>query len=36
MRSDAPSKARAGGVGVIPPLPRPKFLTALTNFALGE
>jgi glycosyltransferase involved in cell wall biosynthesis len=36
MRSDAPSKARAGGVGIIPPLPRPKFLTAITNFALGE
>lgn len=36
MRSDAPSKARTGGVGIIPPLPRPKFLTALTNFALGE
>jgi len=36
MRNDAPSKARANSLGVIPPLPRPKFLTALTNFALGE
>lgn len=27
---------RGEGIGRIPPLPRPKFLTALTTFALGE
>ena len=36
LRSDSPNNSRAKGVGVIPPLPRPKFLTALANFALGE
>jgi glycosyltransferase involved in cell wall biosynthesis len=36
LRSDSPRNTRAVGVGQIPSLPRPKFLTALANFALGE
>jgi hypothetical protein len=36
LRSDSPRNSRATGVGQIPSLPRPKFLTALANFALGE
>lgn len=36
LRSDSPRNARKPGVGEIPSLPRPKFLTALANFALGE
>jgi hypothetical protein len=35
-RPDAPHTRRRTGVGQIPPLPRPKFLAAITNFALGE
>lgn len=35
-RSDAPHVSRRAGVGRIPPPPRPKFLSALTEFALGE
>ena len=33
---DTTTPADRHGVGVIPPLPRPKFLSALANFALGE
>lgn len=36
---DAPSKPRPmgrSGVGQIPPLPRPNFLSAMAQFALGE
>lgn len=36
LRNDSPRTAARKNVGQIPPLPRPKFLTALTNFALGE
>jgi len=36
LRGDMPRKAPKGSVGEIPPLPRPKFLTAIANFALGE
>ena len=36
LRSDSPRNAGQPGVGRIPSLPRPKFLTALANFALGE
>ena len=36
LRSDSPRNASQPGVGKIPSLPRPKFLTALANFALGE
>ncbi|HEX3600721.1 MAG TPA: glycosyltransferase [Lacipirellulaceae bacterium] len=35
-RNDSPRKANVGGVGQIPLMPRPKFLTAIANFALGE
>ena len=36
MRSDtAPAPGRRN-IGQIPPLPRPKFLSALANFAMGE
>jgi hypothetical protein len=35
-RTDSSHAARRGGVGQIPQLPRPKFLAALTEFALGE
>jgi len=35
-RTDAAHVDRRTGVGQIPPLPRPKFLTALAEFALGE
>jgi hypothetical protein len=33
---DIATPADRRGVGIIPPLPRPKFLSALANFALGE
>ena len=36
LRSDAPRTTSKSGIGQIPPMPRPKFLTAITNFALGE
>ncbi len=36
LRSDAPRSQRNSGIGQIPSMPRPKFLTALANFALGE
>lgn len=29
-------RRRTSGVGVIPPLPRPNFVSSLANFALGE
>lgn len=35
-RADAAHVAGRKGVGQIPPLPRPKFLTAIAEFALGE
>jgi hypothetical protein len=35
-RTDAPHYKRRGSMGRIPPLPRPKFLSALAKFALGE
>ncbi len=35
-RSDASPNSHQRGLGRIPPLPRPKFLSALANFALGE
>jgi hypothetical protein len=35
-RSDAAPSADRQGIGRIPPMPRPKFLTKLANFALGE
>ena len=35
-RTDAPHYKRRAGMGRIPPLPRPKFLSALAEFALGE
>lgn len=35
-RTDAPHYKRRTGMGQIPPLPRPKFLSALAEFALGE
>ena len=35
-RTDASHAAARPGVGQIPPLPRPKFLTALAQFAFGE
>jgi hypothetical protein len=35
-RSDAAPSAQQRSLGRIPPLPRPKFLSALANFALGE
>jgi hypothetical protein len=36
VRSGAASTADRRSIGHIPPLPRPKFLSALANFALGE
>jgi hypothetical protein len=36
LRNDAPRTTRGTGLGRIPAMPRPKFLTALANFALGE
>ncbi|MCI0334156.1 MAG: glycosyltransferase [Planctomycetes bacterium] len=35
-RTDTPHAPRRSGVGRVPPLPRPKFLAALAEFALGE
>jgi hypothetical protein len=35
-RSDAAPIRDRRNLGKIPPLPRPKFLSALANFALGE
>jgi hypothetical protein len=35
-RTDAPHTRRQSGMGQIPRLPRPKFLSALAEFALGE
>ncbi len=35
-RTDAAHTGQREGIGQIPPLPRPKFLTALADFALGE
>jgi cellulose synthase/poly-beta-1,6-N-acetylglucosamine synthase-like glycosyltransferase len=35
-RTDAAHYTRRSGMGQIPPLPRPKFVSALANFALGE
>jgi hypothetical protein len=35
-RSDAAPMSDGRGLGQIPPLPRPKFLSALANFAMGE
>jgi glycosyltransferase involved in cell wall biosynthesis len=36
LRSDAPRTTSKSGIGHIPPLPRPKFMTAIADFALGE
>jgi hypothetical protein len=36
MRSDAAAPRGQRGLGRIPRLPRPKFLSALANFAMGE
>ena len=36
LRSDPPRVAKPGSIGEIPALPRPKFLRAIANFALGE
>lgn len=36
LRSDVPGATHKPGVGHIPALPRPKFMTAIANFALGE
>jgi hypothetical protein len=36
LRSDSPRNASKSGVGQIPSLPRPKFLTAIANVAMGE
>ncbi|MCC7476304.1 MAG: glycosyltransferase family 2 protein [Pirellulales bacterium] len=35
-RNENPLHQRKAGIGEIPAMPRPKFLTAITNFALGE
>jgi hypothetical protein len=35
-RTDAPHASDRTGLGQIPPLPRPKFLTSVAAFALGE
>jgi hypothetical protein len=35
-RSDAAQMSDRRSLGKIPPLPRPKFLSALANFAMGE
>jgi glycosyltransferase involved in cell wall biosynthesis len=36
LRNDVPRAARPGSIGEIPAMPRPKFLRAIANFALGE
>jgi hypothetical protein len=36
LRKDPDRSARPGSIGEIPTLPRPKFLRAIANFALGE
>ncbi len=36
LRKDPARSARPGSIGEIPALPRPKFLRAIANFALGE
>jgi hypothetical protein len=36
LRSDSPRTTQKSGIGQIPPLPRPKFMAAIANFALGE
>lgn len=35
-RDQASHGERRGGIGQIPAMPRPKFMTAIANFALGE
>jgi hypothetical protein len=35
-RRDGPYRLAGAGIGQIPPMPRPKFLSALAEFALGE
>lgn len=35
-RNEASHTERRSGIGQIPPMPRPKFMTAIANFALGE
>jgi hypothetical protein len=35
-RRDGPYKLAGAGIGQIPPTPRPKFLSAVAEFALGE
>jgi glycosyltransferase involved in cell wall biosynthesis len=35
-RASGPYRMAGAGIGRIPTMPRPKFLSALTNFALGE
>jgi hypothetical protein len=35
-RNDAAPISYRRSLGQIPPLPRPKFLSALANFAMGE
>ena len=36
LRNDMPRSVPRKGLGTIPAMPRPKFLTALANFAFGE
>jgi glycosyltransferase involved in cell wall biosynthesis len=36
LRNDPARTSRPGSIGEIPVLPRPKFLRAIANFALGE
>ena len=36
LRNDSPRTTKPGSIGEIPALPRPKFLRAIANFALGE
>lgn len=36
LRNDPPRAAKLGSIGEIPALPRPKFLRAIANFAMGE
>ncbi len=36
LRNDPARTAKPGSIGEIPALPRPKFLRAIANFALGE
>jgi glycosyltransferase involved in cell wall biosynthesis len=36
LRNDSRRAAKPGSIGEIPALPRPKFLRAVANFALGE